>query len=142
MDKSRSILVVEDNEIVADATCENLRMAGYFPAWAATLTEATLIHNVPFSAVFLDLLLPETLDRNFARAVTSMRAHFPDAVLIILSAHLSETNVIQLLKCGADFALHKPLSGKNISEVLNRASELRAGKLDGILARLEAVELV
>lgn len=139
--KDRSVLIVEDDPASGVLACEMLRNAGYFPTWAQSLTEATLLEKIPFSAIFLDLLLPETQDRNFVRAVSSIRLHFPDAILIVLSAFLPEANVMNLLRHGADFALHKPLSTKNVKEIMHRAGELHNGRLDGILARLEAVSL-
>lgn len=138
MDASKSVLVIEDDENMASHACEVLRRAGYLPTWAQSLTEACLMDEIPFASVFLDLLLPETEDRNFGRAVSAIRSHYPDATLIILSAYLPELGVMKLLKLGADLAVHKPLVSKNVHEIIHRATELHNGRLNGLLKRLEA----
>lgn len=142
MNPEKSVLLIEDSESAGAHACEVLRRAGYFPTWAQSLTEATLITNLTFAVVFLDLLLPETSDdRDFGRAVVSMKTHFPDATLIILSAYLPEAGVMNLLKLGADLAVHKPLMSQNVKEIIHRAKELHSGRFNGLLQRLEAVPL-
>ena len=122
--QSRLVLVVEDDIDVAEHTCAVLRMANYLPTLAGSLTEASMLTDMNFGAIFLDLLLPETDHHTLTKSVISMRMHYPHAVLIVLSAYLPELDVIQLLKLGADFCLHKPLTIKNVNSVMGRFGEL------------------
>ena len=138
MPQSRLVLVVEDDSAVAEQTCDVLRRADYMPTLAGSLTEASLLTDMNFGAIFLDLLLPETDHHTLTKSVISMRAHFPNAVLIVLSAYLPELNVIQLLKLGADFCLHKPLTIKNVNSVIMAAHELNNGQVRKIRERLDA----
>lgn len=136
--ESRLVLVVEDDPATAEQTCEVLRRANYRPTLAGSLTEASLVTSIDFGVIFLDLLLPETDHQTLTKSVISIRAHFPQAVLIVLSAYLPELNVIKLLKLGADFCLHKPLTAQNVRAVITDASELNQGRIHHIRARLDA----
>lgn len=129
---------MEDNAAAAEHTCEVLRRANYLPTLAGSLTEASMITDINFGAIFLDLLLPETDHHTLTKSVISMRQHFPHAVLIVLSAYLPELNVIQLLKLGADFCLHKPLTIQNVDKVILAAQELNKGQVHRIAERLDA----
>lgn len=132
------ILVVEDHPASAEHTCEVLRMSGHRPTWVATLGEALNAPDIEYEAIFLDLLLPDTTRATGAEGVAKMRARFPHTPLIVLSAYLPEMNVMDLLKRGADFCLHKPLTLANVSGVVARAVEINSGEMGGICARLEA----
>ncbi len=136
--ESKLVLVVEDDPVTAEYTCGVLRSANYLPTLAGSLTEASLITDMNFGAIFLDLLLPETDHQTLTKSVISMRAHFPHAVLIVLSAYLPELNVIKILKLGADFCLHKPLTLQNVNSVIADASELNKGRIHRIGKRLDA----
>ncbi len=132
------ILVVEDQPVCAEHTCEVLRVNGYKPTWVGTLREALDASAIEYEAIFLDLLLPDTTRETAHEGVEAMRAQYPHTPLIVLSAYLPEFRVMNLLKCGADFCLHKPLTSANVVGVVARAVEINGGDLRGICARLEA----
>ncbi|KOV93844.1 response regulator transcription factor [Streptomyces sp. NRRL B-3648] len=102
------VLVVEDDETIGRHLTTGLRSNGYAPTWSRTgagaLTEAG---RAPYDVLLLDLGLPDTDGLNVAR---TLRARFPDLLIIILTARTDDIDVIAGLDAGADDYLVKPFS--------------------------------
>lgn len=131
------ILVVEDDPACAEHTCEVLRLSGYKPTLVTTLADAMANARIEYEAIFLDLLLPDTSPATIPSGVASVRTAFPNTPLIVLSGYLPEFKVIDLLRAGADFCLHKPLDRSTVGSIVKRAIEINSGDMSGICARLE-----
>lgn len=118
-----TILIVEDDDSLADALAYNLRREGYDTSIARTGTEAvTLTRMREPNLVLLDLMLPEMDGFEVCRAIRS-RSTVP---IIVLSARDAEVDRVLGLELGADDYVTKPFS---LRELLARihATLRRAG---------------
>ncbi|MEV6945865.1 response regulator transcription factor [Streptomyces sp. NPDC051172] len=102
------VLVVEDDDTIGRHLETGLRSNGYAPAWrrtgAGALAEAG---QGPYDVLLLDLGLPDMDGLDVAR---TLRARFPDLLIIILTARTDDIDVIAGLDAGADDYLVKPFS--------------------------------
>lgn len=102
------VLVVEDDDTIGRHLETGLRGSGYAPAWSRTgagaLAEAT---RSPYDVLLLDLGLPDMDGLDVAR---TLRARFPDLLILILTARTDDIDVIAGLDAGADDYLVKPFS--------------------------------
>lgn len=108
-DRSRlHILVVEDDDTIGRHLEAGLRVNGYAPAWSRTGASAlTETDRTDYDAVLLDLGLPDLDGLDLAR---TLRARFPDLLIVILTARTDDIDVIAGLDAGADDYLVKPFS--------------------------------
>ncbi|MFF2993153.1 response regulator transcription factor [Streptomyces sp. NPDC057950] len=102
------VLVVEDDETIGRHLDTGLRGNGYASTWSRTgsgaLAEAARsVHDV----LLLDLGLPDMDGLDVAR---TLRARFPDLLIVILTARTDDIDVIAGLDAGADDYLVKPFS--------------------------------
>ncbi|MEV6945838.1 response regulator transcription factor [Streptomyces sp. NPDC051172] len=102
------VLVVEDDDTIGRHLETGLRSNGYAPTWSRTgagaLTEAS---QASYDVLLLDLGLPDMDGLDVAR---TLRAHFPDLLIIILTARTDDIDVIAGLDAGADDYLVKAFS--------------------------------
>ena len=126
--KTRSIVIVEDDEDIADSIRYNLERESFRVRVAATGEDAlTLILERPPNLVLLDLNLPhmsgfEMCRRLRAEATT---ARMP---ILILTARTDESDKVLGLNIGADDYITKPFSMRElvarVNAVLRRADGL------------------
>jgi DNA-binding response OmpR family regulator len=102
------VLVVEDDDTIGHHLDTGLRSNGYAPTWrrtgASALAEA---EHGRFDALLLDLGLPDLDGLDVAR---TLRARFPELLIMILTARTDDIDVIAGLDAGADDYLDKPFS--------------------------------
>ncbi|MFE4413402.1 response regulator transcription factor [Streptomyces sp. NPDC093064] len=102
------VLVVEDDNTIGRHLETGLRSNGYAPAWSRTgvgaLTQAS---QGSYDVLLLDLGLPDMDGLDVAR---TLRARFPDLLIVILTARTDDIDVIAGLDAGADDYLVKPFS--------------------------------
>lgn len=100
------ILVVEDNELVADAIVRGLGMAG-FAVDRATSAESAMaaLAAEHFDLVLLDIGLPETDGLTFLRRLRSDGTTLP---VMVLTARDTLATKVEALDIGADDFLMKP----------------------------------
>ncbi|MET8243919.1 response regulator transcription factor [Streptomyces sp. NPDC005202] len=108
-DRSRfRVLVVEDDDTIGRHLETGLRSNDYAPTWSRTgagaLAEAT---RTPYDVLLLDLGLPDLDGLDVAR---TLRARYPDLLIMILTARTDDIDVIAGLDAGADDYLVKPFS--------------------------------
>ncbi|MER5959889.1 response regulator transcription factor [Streptomyces longhuiensis] len=102
------VLVVEDDETIGRHLETGLRGHGYTTVRSRTGTSALAearAHSQDI--VLLDLGLPDTDGIDIAR---TLRAEFPDVLIVILTARSDEIDVIAGLDAGADDYLVKPFT--------------------------------
>jgi DNA-binding response OmpR family regulator len=102
------VLVVEDDDTIGRHLDTGLRGHGYHVAWHRTgMSGLAQARSTPQDVVLLDLGLPDTDGIDLAR---TLRAEFPDLLIVILTARSDEIDVIAGLDAGADDYLVKPFS--------------------------------
>jgi DNA-binding response OmpR family regulator len=112
-----SVLLVEDEEAIADPFAELLRMEGYDAVVVGTAAEARAeTARRSFDAVFLDVMLPDGDGRDICRELR----HDSDVPIIMLTARGAVTDRIVGLELGADDYIVKPF------EAAEAVSRLRA----------------
>ncbi len=148
------ILVVEDEESIAQPFAEALRRAGFDPLVTGTAAGARELATTESpDLVMLDLRLPDGDGRDVCR---DLRRH-SDVPIVMLTARGTETDKIVGLELGADDYVVKPFSAaeviSRIRAVLRRSTPtddapsgpLRAGELEldtaARTARLRGEEL-
>lgn len=117
-----SILIVEDDDAIADALTRVLVGQGYGVDRLARGTGAVRAAEPPIALVILDLGLPDVDGLEVCRR---LRASRPELAILILTARGQELDVVAGLDAGADDYLPKPF---RLSELLARIrSQLRRG---------------
>ena len=106
MSNKHHILVVEDESELAKSTLAFLSENGYIAMHAPDLKSAReFLHNQQFSAVFLDLALP---DGDGMSLVEEIKSNNGNTGLIIVSAKDVVSKKVEGLELGADDYLTKP----------------------------------
>lgn len=111
------ILLVEDEEHIAQGLLFNLELEGYKVTHAETGAEAmAAFASRAFDLVVLDLMLPDSHGIDLCR---EMRETAPQLPILILTALGEDQHRVNGLKAGADDYLAKPF---NLDEFLLRVS--------------------
>jgi DNA-binding response OmpR family regulator len=102
------VLVVEDDEVVAQAMVRHLASAGLEPRWVAKGEQGlhALRADAP-DALVLDLMLPQ---RDGWSVIENARAEGIGTPIVVVSARGTEHDRIHALEIGADDYLVKPFS--------------------------------
>ncbi|HKP87886.1 MAG TPA: response regulator transcription factor [Blastocatellia bacterium] len=127
--RTRSIVIVEDDEDIADSIRYNLEREGFRVRVAATGEDAlNLILDRPPSLVLLDLNLPHMSGFEMCRRLRAeaMTARMP---ILILTARTDEADKVLGLNIGADDYITKPFGMRELVARVNAALR-RAGGLE------------
>jgi two-component system, OmpR family, response regulator len=124
------ILLVEDNDALAQATASFLKQKGFVVDLAASLAAAqTLVPLVEWGAVLLDLHLP---DGDGMSLLPMLRRRVPEASVIILTARDQITDRIRGLDAGADDYLVKPFDPEELLARLRAVERRRSGSASSV----------
>ena len=132
----KRILIVEDEQAIADLISQSLRRFGYETKIATDGDEAlSLIFELKPDIVILDLMLPQMDGWEVCRRVKndSETAHIP---ILMLTARRSDRDVVEGLELGADDYMRKPFSCDELSarvRALLRRSTPEAEKQNVVL---------
>jgi two-component system alkaline phosphatase synthesis response regulator PhoP len=119
MERNVRILLVEDEEHLAESISFNLEMEGYDVKIAGTGTQAVkTFKGEKFNLVILDVMLPELDGFGVCEAI---RLHNSTVPILFLSAKNTSDDKIMGLKRGADDYMTKPF---NLEEFLLRVHAL------------------
>jgi DNA-binding response OmpR family regulator len=131
------VLIVEDDEIVAQAMVDHLAAAGHNPKWTTKGEQglAALRYEAP-DVVVLDLMLPQ---RDGWSVIESARAEGIGTPIVVVSARGTEHDRIHALDIGADDYLVKPFSMSELVARVNAAA--RRGVRTPDPARGEAIQI-
>jgi two-component system response regulator RegX3 len=123
VDPSPRILIVEDEESLADSVRYNLEREGYLVEVAADGREAIeRFRSQSPSLVILDLMLPEISGLDVCKAIRAES----DVPIIMVTAKDSEADKVTGLELGADDYVTKPFSVRELVSRV-RAHLRRAG---------------
>ncbi|MEU6306486.1 response regulator transcription factor [Streptomyces chartreusis] len=103
------VLLVEDDEPVAESLRRGLLRYGFEVAWVTT-GGAALSHSDPYDVVLLDLGLPDTDGLDVCRALRERG----DVPIIVISARSDETDRVVGLELGADDYVSKPFGVREV----------------------------
>jgi DNA-binding response OmpR family regulator len=128
--RTRNIVIVEDDEDIAESIRYNLEREGFRVRVAATGEDAlNLILDRPPSLILLDLNLPQMSGFEMCRR---LRAEAPTArvPILILTARTDEADKVLGLNIGADDYITKPFGMRElvarVNAVLRRADGLES----------------
>ncbi|MEV5841372.1 response regulator transcription factor [Streptomyces sp. NPDC051985] len=103
------VLLVEDDEPVAESLRRGLRRYGFEVEWVTT-GAAALAHPGPYDVVLLDLGLPDGDGLDICRALRQRG----DVPIIVISARSDETDRVVGLELGADDYVSKPFGVREV----------------------------
>ncbi|WP_246150947.1 response regulator transcription factor [Streptomyces qinzhouensis] len=103
------VLLVEDDEPVAESLRRGLLRYGFTVNWATTGTAALAVTD-PYDLVLLDLGLPDTDGLDVCRALRRRG----DVPIIVISARSDETDRVVGLEIGADDYVSKPFGVREV----------------------------
>lgn len=132
------ILVVEDEPSLRQAVCEALRLDGFEPVEAASLSDAeTLIRNrgTEFDGVLLDLLLEDGMGESLLDTMSELGLSLP---VVVASGRAEEDLVLRCLNKGGTDFIAKPFQMKGLLIALRRSMR-RHGTLEVKPEDMEAV---
>jgi len=134
-DEAPRILIVEDEESLADSVRYNLEREGYEVAVARDGRAAMeRFRSAPPTLVILDLMLPELSGLDVCRAIRAES----DVPIIMVTAKDSEADKVTGLELGADDYVTKPFSVRElVSRVranLRRSAMRTAVTLDDVMS--------
>ncbi|MFC9506070.1 response regulator transcription factor [Streptomyces sp. NPDC057002] len=103
------VLLVEDDEPVAESLRRGLKRYGFEVEWVTT-GAAALRHEGPYEVVLLDLGLPDTDGLDVCKALRERG----DVPIIVISARSDETDRVVGLELGADDYVSKPFGVREV----------------------------
>ncbi|MFI7499042.1 response regulator transcription factor [Streptomyces sp. NPDC049687] len=103
------VLLVEDDEPVAESLRRGLKRYGFEVDWVST-GAAALAHSGPYDVVLLDLGLPDTDGLDVCKALRGRG----DVPIIVISARSDETDRVVGLELGADDYVSKPFGVREV----------------------------
>lgn len=119
-----SILVVEDNEINQLVISEQLKQLGYHTVIAQNGLEALeLADSQPWKLILMDVHMPE-MDGYEATQKLRQRKHLNLVPIVALTANMLMQDRIQLLKLGMNDLLIKPITERQLTDMLGKWNQL------------------
>lgn len=107
------ILIVEDDETLAEALRFNLEAEGFEAAVANSAEAALLLDISSFSLILLDIMMGRISGTDFARILRQNPAT-ADIPIIFCTAKDAEDDMVEGLELGADDYITKPYSLRNV----------------------------
>jgi DNA-binding NtrC family response regulator len=113
------VLVVEDQEEIAEILGEMLESLGYTVRYAPTIRDAvTKVHADRPDAILLDIVLPDARD---TQGLDQLKVAGPKIPIIMVTANVDEDLGRELLKRGAFDYIMKPFDRDQLDRGLTAA---------------------
>lgn len=119
--KEMKVLIIDDETDICYLLSTLLKQRNLEPGYVNTLSDAqkALEKEAP-GIIFLDNHLPDGLGINF---IEYIKSRFPEAKIIMITAHDTATDKHKALTQGADFFISKPFSRdiiyKTVDQLIN-----------------------
>lgn len=121
MQLNRSVLIVEDEEVIRTSLAEYLNSEGYETMQASTVAKALeLARSRDFNVAICDVQLPDGDGIELLRRLQNIK---PNIFVLIITAYATVENTISAFKAGAFDYLVKPVIFDDLSHKLNRLFE-------------------
>jgi two-component system response regulator HydG len=115
------VLIIDDDQMHAEAVAESLERVGYACAIATSGTAgARMIEAQDFDLVLTDLRMP---DMDGLAILHKARQENPDAQVVVITGHGDVRTAVQAMKDGAANYLQKPVSLADLRTMVDRAAE-------------------
>lgn len=130
------ILIVDDEEIIAESLSEYLKGKGYEVSTADSIASAkTLLERNFYDLILLDLKLPDGLGTEILKELNKL----PEKpIVIIMTAYGTIENAVSAMKLGAYDFIQKPFRTKDIELIVKLALETK--KLDRDVRRILKIQ--
>ena len=135
IDQARSVLLVEDDDVLRQALAKAFARRGFSVLEAATVASACAQRRVDFAIV--DLKLP---DGSGLEVVTALRAASTDTRIVVLTGYASIATAVMAIKLGATNYLAKPATPDEICRALEQTGDAAGAAISSVppsVARLE-----
>jgi DNA-binding response OmpR family regulator len=120
MSEHMQTLVVDDEEGIRFVLAETMQRDGHVVATAESGEEALeYLRETPFDLVLLDLMLGGRIDG--LDVLKAIRWRWPEAVVIILTAHGSLESAMEAIRGGVDRYLLKPVRPDDLRSAVEEA---------------------
>ncbi len=135
MKLNRSVLIVEDEEIIRNSLCEFLEDEGYDTAQAGSVGAALqLVKDRDFQIAICDVRLP---DGDGVACLRKLQQLNPGLSGLIITAYATVENAIEAFQSGAFDYLVKPVIFDDVSNKLRRLFQYRELYLENQVLRRE-----
>ncbi len=139
---SAELLLVEDDEAIAETLGVHLRQAGFRLRHERDGVAALALASQPFDLVLLDGMLPGADGWDVCKRFREAQPHTP---ILMLSARTAEAHRVLGLELGADDYIAKPFSMlelvARVRAHLRRVAQWRAQPADAVPLRMGGLEL-
>jgi DNA-binding NtrC family response regulator len=137
-EKSKKVLIVDDDGFIRMALGEALGEWGYLTAEASTVSSALRIFDEEEPEVaLLDIDLP---DGSGLDILTEMKSRRPDVVAIMVTGNVDVDNTVAALRGGAHDFIGKPIRLEELKVTLRNALETQSLRREVRRARRAAAE--
>ncbi|HEU5335862.1 MAG TPA: PAS domain S-box protein [Terriglobales bacterium] len=123
---ARTVLVVDDTEVVRNAVARDLRGVGYSVLTAANATQALLLseqHKGPIDLLVADVVMPGMNGRELARHLARTR---PQLKVVLMSGYDKETVECEGPVGASETLLYKPFSSLDLFTALGKLLDKEA----------------
>ncbi|SDY89803.1 response regulator [Citreimonas salinaria] len=125
------ILIVEDDDVLADGLSVGLRLSGFTPDLVGTLTDArAALETSTFDGMVLDIMLPDGLGLDL---LAELRAEGSVLPVLLLTARDQVRDRVRGLDAGADDYLGKPFDLEELSARLRAMLRRSEGRASSVL---------
>ncbi|MHC4418767.1 MAG: sigma-54-dependent transcriptional regulator [Planctomycetota bacterium] len=134
MAQEKTILVVDDDEIILDSLCEFLSLEGLHPTGAKTLKHALAqLQSQSYCLVITDINLP---DGDGFKLLETVRKDHPQTVVIAITGYGSIESAVRAIKLGAYDYLTKPIVDDQLRLTIQRAIKQQSIMSENLRLRL------
>ncbi|MEA2601719.1 MAG: hypothetical protein QOF89_2711 [Acidobacteriota bacterium] len=118
-----NVLIVDDEEVLQDILTVLIRKEGLTPLSATTGEEGlAVLEREEVDLVLLDLMLPGMHGLEVLRQI---REHFPDVVVVVITAFSSIESAIEAMREGAFHYIPKPFKNEEVLLTVRKGLEQR-----------------
>jgi DNA-binding response OmpR family regulator len=120
MTEHMQTLIVDDEESIRFVLAETMQRDGHMVSTAENGEEALdYLRETPFDLILLDLMLGGRVDG--LEVLKAVRWRWPDAVVVILTAHGSLETAMEAIRGGVDRYLLKPIRPDDLRAAIDEA---------------------